>query len=82
MHLLEGVHKMYYASGGKIQPQHMSFANLRKLAFSKALKSPDHKGQWKPSDFLHTIKLIVESKHNSVTMTSSLTILPVHHLMQ
>jgi len=41
-------------------------ANLRKLAFSKALKSPDHKGQWKPSELQHAMKLIVESQHNSV----------------
>ena len=72
MHLLEGVHKMYYASEGKIQPQHMSFVNLRKL-------SPDHKGQWKPSELQHAMKLIVESQHNSVNYD---IILPVHHLMQ
>ena len=63
MHLLEGVHKMYYASGGKIQPSHMSFANLGKLAFYKALRSPD---QWKPSDLQRAMKLIITSDLNSV----------------
>jgi len=60
---MQAVHKIYYASGGKIQSRHMSFANLQKLAFYKAIRSPD---QWKPSDLRHAMELIVTSDLNSV----------------
>ena len=79
MHLLEGVHKMYYASGGKIQPSHMSFANLRKLAFNKALRSPD---QWKPSDLHRAMELIITPDLNSVNYDVVAMTFPVCHLMQ
>ena len=42
------------------QPQHMSFANLRKTHVFRGFEdSPDHKGRWKPSDLHHAMKLIV-----------------------
>jgi len=63
IHLLKGVHRLYYASKGIIHPNKMGYIDKRRLAFIKALRS---QAIWQPSNLRYVMEVIVTSEHNCV----------------